>query len=271
MSDRAQVLAFWRARLRACQEQLDLGSPQLRWLRRAYLRIYRFLLAQYAESDDAASRPSSALTAIALSDEFDPPSRMPLVDNTADHFGRAPKSVGKIQAVLKHIHNANDRPTECGPLATGVSRDDWAMVATRRDRWSLALCLRLLNGQGIKARIAHRGGDAVVEVTCGQLALAQELLNEHREVLRNRTKPASRRVMDAVSHAIVVGLGGMALGLIFATGLVHVARVSDQQANTVLGVSLVVGWALGAVIGALIGFHRETDRTQRRDLAVRRP
>ena len=60
MPDHGQLVAYWRSRLIVSQEQYQTGSPHLRWLRRVYIRVYRFLLSQYGEAREGAESPPFA-------------------------------------------------------------------------------------------------------------------------------------------------------------------------------------------------------------------
>jgi hypothetical protein len=230
MPNRTHLIAYWRSRLLVSQQQCDEGSIRLRWLRRAYARIYRFLLSQYGDAGDAP------LTG--------PPSKMPLVDNTLDIVGRPPKTIGKIQATLKHIHNASGRSDEPGPLAGGVTGDLWLVVASRRERWIPSKCASLLRRNGINARTATRSGDVVVEVERNEFGAAAAILESCRWSLSYRNRYSVPRGAPLL-YALVGGCVGVLIGLVFASFCIYLEH------DPVTGVKLLY---LLAGSGAVAGF-----------------
>jgi hypothetical protein len=237
MPNRSQLIDDWRSRLLAAQQQCDEGSVRVRWLRRVYARIYRFLLAQYSHGEtetDDAPLPEA-------------PSAMPLVANTREHLGRPPKPIGKIQATLKHIHNASGRCDEPGPLAGGVPGDLWLAVASRRERWLPRKCAALLRRHGIAARVASRSGDTVVEVPRPDFGAAAAILESCRSLRGYR----NRNVVSA-SAPLVYGGAGAAVGVIM--GMAFASFIVDLQHDPAIAIQLIWLFAIGgAVAGCLLG------------------
>jgi hypothetical protein len=248
MSDRPQLLTFWRTRLAANQNEIARGSPHLQWLRRAYIRVYRFLLSQYGEvQENAAAHFDSDCDDIAGVPVITDTSNMPLVDNTPDHRGRPPKTIGKIQNVLKGIHNANDRDDEPGPLAQGLPGTIWLTVAARRERWIPEKCVRFLQQRGIPARKAARSDDVVVEVARKDFQAAAYLLHAARPYLI-ATKSPLRPVWRLSFGALSGGFVGMITGSMFALFyLYHGGDAATAVAIFVLG--SLAGFFLGVILG----------------------
>jgi hypothetical protein len=230
MSDRSEVVASWRSRLSASEEQLAHGSPHLQWLRRMYIRVYRFLLSQYGEASDS---PPVSETPVSL---------MPLVDNT-DRHGRPPKQPGKIQAILKDIHVANERLDKPGPLAKGMAPGSWLVVASRREKWIPGRCLNALRENGIPARLTRSGGDVAVEVEAKDLESASRILHHARRDLTYARKPPPLLVLALIATIVGAGFGAFA-GLFIA---IPVAAASDG--GTVAPWIVIAMTALGAGAG----------------------
>jgi hypothetical protein len=267
MSDWPQLVAYWRTRLEENQSECAHGSTHLQWLRRAYIRVYRFLLSQYGEPkvNDAPQRPPAG-------EQGQQPfptaaveaSCMALVDNTPDHRGRPPKSVGKIQNVLKGIHCANPRDDEPGPLAHGLPSAVWLTVASRRERWIPAECVRFLQQRGIPARRAVRGDDVVVEVARKDFESASHLLHGARPYLTDKN-PAMRPGLHLLLGALAGGFVGMTAGSMFALFHLYNGGPPIGASGILLG-STFVGFLLGAMLGlgALLARWRATSRIAHR-------
>lgn len=243
MSDRSDLAAYWRSRLAASEEQCLHGSPHLSWLRRMYIRIYRFLLSQYGEM-----QPTTA------SADNPPSAAAPLVDHT-DHHGRPPKAPGKIQAILKDIHVANDRLDKPGPLVKGVPAGEWIVVATRRDRRWPHRSAGWLRRNGIPARVVGHGRSAVVEVRSDAVT-AIRLLDAGGESLRVRPG-GSDKYPAAVAHPIVGGgVVGGCFGMIFGFFIMPVFAfmLFDSNAKAEHLPALVLTFVLGGyAVGFLLG------------------
>jgi hypothetical protein len=246
MSDWPQLLTHWRTRLADSQNEYAHGSPHLQWLRRAYIRVYRFLLSQYG-STSSEDMPSRSVEEATEEPFLAPASLMPLVDNTPDHRGRPPKTVGRIQNVLKGIHNANDRDDEPGPLAQGLPGTVWLTVAARRERWIPEKCVRFLQQRGIPARKTARSDDVVVEVARRDFEAAAHLLHEARPYLTER-KPPSRPMLRLSFGALSGAFVGMATGSTFA--LFHVYNGGEAaRAIAIFLLGSFAGFLFGMILG----------------------
>jgi hypothetical protein len=169
------------------------------------------------------------------------------VDNTREHLGRPPKPIGKIQATLKHIHNASGRCDEPGPLAGGVTGDVWLVVASRRERWIPKKCAALLRQNGINARVATRGGDTVVEVQRGEFGPAAALLESCRYSLSYRNRRSVSRGAPLL-HGLVGACVGVLIGLVFASFCIYLGQ------DPAIAIKLIYVFAgLGALGGFVIG------------------
>jgi hypothetical protein len=133
--------ASWREKLRSCES--DARPSRLAWLRTAYARVYRFLLARYGDAPVAT--------------ESAPP--RPLVDQTGELEGKAARTLGEIRHALKDIAAA--QPVA---VATPQPRDKepWVTIAVVDKRLHLPGCLEWLVSHGIQTRVIRQGGRQVV-------------------------------------------------------------------------------------------------------------
>ncbi len=158
---RRTLVERWNSRLAENELLLRTGSQQMRWLRRMYVRIYRFLVSVYGSDDNTVS-----LSEDHWEDARDEHvSHMPFVDNTTDQDGLRPKSAARIRAALKKVHAANNQAAAPGPLRE-ISKEDWVTVAT----WSRFSCImqegiRALNEKGITVRQVWQGDRASIQVS----------------------------------------------------------------------------------------------------------
>lgn len=275
MPDRAQLVAYWRTRLNASQEQVRAGSPHLRWLRRMYIRVYQFLLSQYGEQEHGEyERGNHEYGGPAFNvgdaqgeaaDLAEAPSRMPLVDNTPDHFGQPPKAPGKIQAVLKDIHNANDRLDKPGPLKQGLPPGAWLAVASRRERWIPAACLKHLHRHGVCARVASLGDDLVVEVLAQDFAAACALLRKARPWLMYAKQ--SRAERHPWLLFLLCTFTGLGLGFVAGAFLAAVTTAQGGETKPmpmIWGLFILSGLLSGVFAGLHLTVHLRATRTARR-------
>ena len=100
----------WLTKLRESQRQLEDGSERLQWVRRVYIRVYRFLLGQYGKRGcDLHDNERSKATSVGLTDNLDVLS------------GKPPKSETEIRAALNSVHASIDRDDLAGQAAVGLS------------------------------------------------------------------------------------------------------------------------------------------------------
>ncbi len=261
MSDRTPFIDFWRSRLQASDAEYRQSSPRLKWLRAAYIRVFRFLLSRYGPEEPAAAteNPDSGVESSSTAPEAFV-STMPMVDNTWNHRGRPPKAVGKIQSALKGIHNANDRTDELGPLAKGLSDDDWVVIAAQRDRWIPKACVKELQARGVVARTTRINNQTVVEVCRKDAPAALKILRRHASKLK-RTKSSTqvRTIKMVIIAYLVVGLVS---GLIVAgvMGLTEEA-VGGRTPN---GRMFIAGGLVLGVCGGLLPIFILLMNTRRR-------
>jgi hypothetical protein len=248
MSDRTPLLEYWRSRLQASDADYLQSSPRLKWLRAAYIRVFRFLLSRYGPEEPAAATENPAS---GVESSFTAPeafvSTMPMVDNTWNHRGRPPKAVGKIQSALKGIHNANDRTDELGPLAKGLSDDDWVVIAAQRDRWIPKACVKELRARGVVARTTRINNQTVVEVCRKDAPAALKILRRHKSTLkRNKHSRQVRTIAFMITAYLAVGLVS---GLI-AAGVIGLAA-DAVGGRTPSGRMLIAGGLVFGVCGGL--------------------
>lgn len=209
--------SYWLAQLAECERLLAAAPTRGAWLRRAYARIYRFLIAQYGDS------PPSA-----------PPSTMPFVDATQSLEGKAARSPGEIQTALKHIQAA--QPESAAVAARPLPLDEtWITVAQRHDRFDLTACEYLLHSHGIPTRRLRQGMHLLLQTPGAYREQAFALIAGQRDQLRvapevfrqRRRATAVRLSLLAFSIALASGcltlgtaIGGSVGAWLFATGLI---------------------------------------------------
>jgi hypothetical protein len=146
----------WQQKLHECETESDSAS-RIGWLRKAYARIYRFLLSQYG-----ATPPREVES---------PP--MPFVDCTEELEGKAARSLGEIRHTLKHI-SAN-QPLDA--IASAPREQEiWVTVAVEDKRLCVPACLEWLGRQGIDCRVVQEGRRRVVRVRREQAGEAFRLI-----------------------------------------------------------------------------------------------
>jgi hypothetical protein len=197
MPTRTDLIAEWQARLAAAEEVVGCASSP-GWLQRARVRLYRFLLSLYGDgewnADAPLKSPGPAITADG--------SRPSVVIDASDSIplaGQPAKPLGKIQAVLKAVANANDTPP-AGPLVAGVTPESWVIAATGSDGYRISECAAILGRTGIPHRVEHLGREQVLQTRAGDLPQAVQLI----AAIRGPRKPPPPRPLDLTAPTIVV-------------------------------------------------------------------
>jgi hypothetical protein len=176
----------WREQLAECERRLAERDTQMSWLRRAYLRIYRYLLATYAgvTKPEGESRP------------------MPFVDIDGELDGKPARSLSQIQTTLKVIHNAQ-RPAKVG---TPASRE-WYAVDNLWAVCNPADGLALLEQRGVKVRRNPKSG--LLEVESTDWVRAEYFLSERQSQITPFTKrpianPAAYHVLLPIAIIVLL-------------------------------------------------------------------
>ncbi|HUE73811.1 MAG TPA: hypothetical protein VMP01_23225 [Pirellulaceae bacterium] len=222
MNRRTELVSQWRERL-ASAEHLADGTPRFRWIHSARVRLYRFLLSCYSSGqwrEDARENASVPFTATEVELPLD---------------GKPPKSVGKIQSVLKAVHSAQDHAPPAGPLTGGLDPQTYMAVTDSDARMDVARCETFLLDNGFHPRVVGRGRRLTVEVPYHELREAEALLESRREWLR----PILKSNLDKLLHKPPLPEETQML----IVGLVLIAPVMGV-ATLVVG-SLLVGWLFG--------------------------
>ena len=173
MSRQSELVSQWQERLIAAEQFAD-GTPRFRWLHAARIRLYRFLLRCYGSGQwRSAVEEGRQTAAVTVSDELGP------------WQGKPAKTAGKIQAVLKSVHSAQDREPQRGPfLAGGIDGSAYVTVTSSGAKIDARKCKEFLQGHGIEARAIFRGRQRIVEVPYADLQRASVLVDANREQLR---------------------------------------------------------------------------------------
>ncbi|MCI0360526.1 MAG: hypothetical protein L0211_18775 [Planctomycetaceae bacterium] len=171
---RDQLISDWRQRLAAAEETVG-ATPRAAWLARMQVRLYRFLLACYGNSDwePQPGKPSTLVFDSAEAKALD---------------GKPAKSLGQIRSVLTAVAKAQDDPHAPGPLAAGLDHDSWVVVAAASSKLKTGRCAELLAKAGLHPRRSFRGDDELVEVPAYERHEAFDLVEQYRERIHQPPK-----------------------------------------------------------------------------------
>lgn len=259
MSGREQLIRDWWDRLAQSEAELKAASPHRRWIKRIYVRLFRFLLAMYGRGDwraDTTSEPADEREAPA---EESHETHMELIDLRTETGGAPPKSLSQIRHALKTVQNAaTEKPA--GPHADGLQPEDWIIVASRRDGILLEGFGEALYLAGVPWRCRRLGRDTVLEVRLFHEEEALDLLRElgsevHRARFPRRI-PSVReagRVVEAVKWAFLGAFLPFTASFVYRD-LSGTAPSWGFECAVVFGT--LVGGFCGAVIGSVIGGRR---------------
>jgi hypothetical protein len=213
----------WAEKLRECEAPADNAS-RAGWLRRAYARIYRFLLSQYSTTPplDAPREP------------------MPFVDQTEALDGKAARSLGEIRHTLKDITaNQPEDP------AASIRRDKeiWITVAVADKRLHLPACLRWLGMHGVETRVVSEGRRKVVRVRREQADEAFALMERAKDMLVSDL-PALRAAERREPRQVKVYREPR-----------EIKQLDDRSGTRIYASVLLVGVACGVYFAALLLRH----------------
>ncbi len=251
MGSREQLVQRWQEGLDRYEDEMRRASPHRRWLKRIYIRVYRFLLSVYGGGNWTADAGASEVADTGpAADEVGSP-RGQLIDLRADEEGRPPKGVAEIRHTLKTVHGAARSP-ELGPQTHGLDPDDWIVAASQRDGADAQRCALALRRRGIPCRLSGwLLKNAVVEVPYVHHEEALAVLNELGSGVRLKKPcdlprlpwPTSRRMLLGAWFAAIFG-GICPLVATFCT--------EEPQPDRKIG-QVVVGFLACALLSAAIG------------------
>lgn len=225
----------WAKELRECERLLASPPTRGTWLRRAYVRIYRFLLSQYGDRA-AESTPDE--------------SSMPFVDATGALEGKAARSPGEIQHTLKEIHAAQPEQRQRESKSKPID-EAWITVAQRHERFRFDVCQKMLATHGIPTRLLKGGGHVQLQVPGGYRQEAFLLIEAAREDLRVPPRQVfKRRHMIGARISVVASLSAFILGwvivaLAFGVDTTVVVRATCAAVGAMivlLSTLLLTGW-----------------------------
>jgi len=274
---RDQLIADWRKRLDAASEVPAEPTSRAAWLVRLRLRLYRFLLSLYGEGDwtapaDAVSvRRGSPDPAAALTEGLTPVECAPEPPLT----GKPAKTIDSIRAVLNSVAVARENRPNVGPLAAGINRDDWVLVASVSRGFDPELTAAALLSKGIVSRVLSRQHDVTVEVRAYHETGAVELITSQctRLALRPRSTEANldecvkAKTADLNWTILFFGLGiSPLLGvlLVLLLGLAQPGGMDIPTMVELLGMVAYVWIGSFSIVGLiylLAGLRRKSQRS----------
>jgi hypothetical protein len=220
---RDELIADWQKRLAAANELPEESTSRAAWLVRLRMRLYRFLLSLYGEGrwnapeEIVESAPDSHGSVV--------------IDTQALPLAPRPtKDENSIRAVLNSVASAREHRAELGPLAAGIDRDGWVVVASVSRGFDPQLVAAALQAKGIVPRLVGRRRDVTVEVRAYHEAAALELIDSQHRRLALRPRPAHsspvsgerERARAATLHWSIVFLSlavGPLIGVVGAVSL----------------------------------------------------
>lgn len=176
MLSRGKLVQDWRRRLAAAEAEGAEGPPQT-WLYQMRVRLYRFLISCYQDTDWRADEPST------MTDETSADATCgdttTLLDVRLE--GKPAKTLGKLQAVLKSVSAAQEHPAPAGPLLSGIAADDWVLAVSASDKLRMGRCQALLRQYGIASTWTLPGE---LNVRLCDLERVTQIIQKYRDSLR---------------------------------------------------------------------------------------
>jgi hypothetical protein len=211
---RDQLIADWRKRLAAASEAPQEPTSRAVWLARLRRRLYQFLLSLYGEGDwnapvgtvEQVRGESSSVRRGSPDRAAAPTEGLPL-----DLAGKPAKDATVIRAVLESVAGASENRPPTGPLAAGIDRDDWIVVASISRGLDPELTAAALLSKGIVPRVIPHRRDVTVEVRACHLAAAKELIDSQRHHLFVRPRPEP----ELVGRPATIATGGFPWPVLF--------------------------------------------------------
>ncbi len=175
MTTRQELLDQWQQRL-ADAEQACEAAVVPAWSDRLRVRLYRFLLAMYRETDWPGKKDDvdniqgrAAYLQLAVAERKD------------EFAGKEPRTRAEILQGLRNVKGLSDELAPAGPLTDGLQPTSPFVVAGCRKRVDAERISRQLRRHGLKPVIGNNGGLFQVFVTAenapAALAIVQRLEN----------------------------------------------------------------------------------------------
>jgi hypothetical protein len=212
MVARQQLVEDWKSGLAESEQRLAAGSTRFHWLRRVYVRIYRFLISAYGDTGWRADAGDS----VSPREEETPASRMPFVDHTTDDSGVDPKSAARIRQTLKNVHAAN--PQQQRGVLVGVAAREWVTLTSRKKSRQISHLQRVLVKRGFEVRQVRRITDYALEVQHFDFDAALDLVNRTptagSEQMAQRITVVIRRNLVASVWLVLLATTGVSFVLL---------------------------------------------------------
>jgi hypothetical protein len=251
---RDKLIAEWHERLAAAEAADTDSISRPAWLARLQIRLYRFLLSLYSNSDWTTTPPRKAVRKSdgECADDsvvFASPTVLPL-------SGKPPKTIGQIQSVLKTVTSAQSSPPQSGPLTQGLAPDCWITIQlVAQKHWPrMKRYEDALQRHGIKSQLQYLGGRYSLEVQANDRnEAAQILAAEPPPPAPIRRKPSFRLIrfqsIPFARQSLVVGMVvGPLVGYLAAIGADNALRLSMEKVDAPF--AAVVAAFVGTVVAA---------------------
>lgn len=244
---RDQLIADWRKRLATANEAPEEPSSRAAWLVRLRIRLYRFLLSLYGEGDWNAPADVEQVSNIRRGspNRGSSATKVPPLELA----GKPAKDAASIRAVLHSVAGASESTPHAGPLAAGIDRDHWIVIASASRGLDPELTAGALLAKGIVPRVVSRQHDVVVEVRGYQASAAIEVIAAEYVVLRllPRANATTNRDHPPTTQAefqwplLFFGLGVAPLVCIFVVLLLELAQPGSISLPTAIEMIRIVG------------------------------
>jgi len=213
-TSRDQLIADWRKRLAAASEAPQEPTSRAAWLARLRKRLYQLLLSLYGEGDWNA--PTETVEQVRGESSYvrrgsPDPTAAPTEGLPVDLAGKPAKDATAIRAVLESVAGASENRPPIGPLAAGIDRDDWIVIASISRGLDPELTAAALLSKGIVPRVIPHRRDVTVEVRACHLVAAEEVIDSQRHhlIVHSRVAP------EFASRPATIAAGGFPWPLLF--------------------------------------------------------
>jgi hypothetical protein len=212
MTTRQELLDQWQQRLAEAEQACEaIAVPA--WSDRLRVKLYRFLLAMYGQTDwpgqkddvdNVQGRSANGQLTVAEPKEV--------------FAGKEPRSRAEILRGLRNVKGLGAELAPAGPLADGLLPDSPVIVASFKKHKAAAVALRKLRRSGFQPAIAKQGHLWLIYVVAANSAAAANALQETSSA--RRREPAIRTVrqpdrivslLSAIFFTVIACLLGSAL------------------------------------------------------------